>query len=98
MAQAIQLMQLTVDELTEIINNSVKKQLEALSVNIGSQVSQEQKEFITRKELKEMLNVSYVTIHNHCKRGTLKKYTFGNRTLFKLSEVQALINRSSTDS
>lgn len=90
----VQLIQITVEELTAIIENCVKKQLETLLSNSDSATAKEQKEYLTRKELKEMLNVSYVTIHNHCKRGTLKKYTFGNKVYFSIDEVHNLINSS----
>ena len=44
-------------------------------------------EFLTIKEVCQILKVSKVTVHNWTKQGILKPYKIGNQTRFKRLEV-----------
>jgi hypothetical protein len=87
----VQIIQVTPEELVEMISNSVKMHFETFCQSSITIPCSEEKEFITRKELKEILSVSYVTIHNHVKRGILTKKYIGNKPYFKMSEVKKLL-------
>ncbi|TXE18578.1 helix-turn-helix domain-containing protein [Psychroserpens burtonensis] len=50
-------------------------------------------EYLTRKEVSELLKVSLGTIQNYVKKGYLKPLSIGRRVLFKRSDVEnALIS------
>jgi excisionase family DNA binding protein len=50
-------------------------------------------EYLTKKEVSELLKVSVGTVNNYTKRGYLKPLSIGRRILFKRSEVEnALIS------
>lgn len=53
---------------------------------------QREKEYLTRKEVSDLLKVSLVTVHTWTEKGILKKYAIGGRIRYKADEVhQALI-------
>lgn len=52
---------------------------------------QQQTDFISRDEVRKMLDVDLSTVHNWTKKGKLKAYGIGNRVYFKRSEVEAAI-------
>jgi hypothetical protein len=83
----IQLIQVTPDELADLITNGVKSHLEELSSRLNPQSTQPQKEFLTRKETAELFKVSLVTIHEWQNSGILKVYKMGNRSFFKYTEL-----------
>lgn len=90
----IQLIQVTPDELVNLITESVKTQIKELSNQIKGKVSEEPKEFVTRKETQELFQVSSVTIHEWQKNGILKVYKMGNRSYFKYSELLETLYKS----
>ncbi|ANH60865.1 helix-turn-helix domain-containing protein [Dokdonia donghaensis] len=66
-----------------------------------NQFSEQQKatepvEWLSRKDLKVMLQVSLVTIHDWCKKGILKPYKIGRMVRFKRSEVVRILEESAT--
>lgn len=48
-------------------------------------------EYLTRNQVKEMLDVDMSTVHNWTKRGKLKAYGIGNRIYYKRSEIEQAI-------
>lgn len=44
-------------------------------------------DFITRKQVCELFNISLPTVHNWIKAGILKPYKIGNQTRFKYTDV-----------
>lgn len=56
-------------------------------------LSEKQDKFLTRRELSEMLAISYGTIHAWQKKGILKPYKLGNRVYFKYSDVWSQMNK-----
>ena len=48
-------------------------------------------EYLTRKNVAEMLHCDLSTIHNWTKKGKLKKYCIGDRAYYKRAEVEAAI-------
>lgn len=94
MSKQIQMIQITPNELAELISESVKAQIQEILSNIFSK-QKEQSDIITRTDVCDLLKVSYVTIHDWCNKDILKPYKIGNRTYFKLSEVMQTIENSS---
>ena len=84
----IQFIQITPQELVNLISDSVKTQILEFSKNMKTTFSQvDEKEFLTRKETAELFKVSLVTIHDWQNNGILKVYKMGNRSYFKYSEL-----------
>jgi excisionase family DNA binding protein len=73
-------------ELTNQIENSVRKAFSNLTINIPKAERQEDR-LLTRKELSELLDISLVTIHQRMKDGKLPFYKNGRRVYFKYNEV-----------
>ncbi|MEQ3655374.1 MAG: helix-turn-helix domain-containing protein [Dokdonia sp.] len=71
----------------------VEKSLENFSKNFQPK---EPTVWVTRKQLKEMLSVSYVTIHDWCNKGILKPYKIGRQVRFKREEVLAVLENSNS--
>lgn len=45
-------------------------------------------EYLTRKEVADLLKCDLSTIHNWTKKGKLTKYCFGARTYYKRAEIE----------
>ena len=71
------------DSLVEVIKETV-----VLTVNeVMNASKQSDKEYLTRDEVCEMLNISLATIHRHTKAGILNPIKIGNRVLFRKSDI-----------
>lgn len=84
----IQLIQVTPNELANLITESVKTQIQELSIQLkGTQSTKENKEFLSRSEVAKLFGVSLPTIHLWQENGILKCYKMGRRSFFKYSEL-----------
>lgn len=83
----IQLIQVTPDELVNLITESVKAQFQELSNQSQGKEPKNEKEFLTRLETATLFKVSLVTIHEWQNNGILKVYKMGRRSFFKYSEL-----------
>jgi hypothetical protein len=84
----IQLIQVTPNELVNLISESVKTQIQELSNQLkGTQPTTQSKEFLNRKETAELFGVSLPTIHLWQNNGILKVYKMSNRCFFRYSEL-----------
>ena len=84
--QTIQITQLTPEQFEERVRNAVKSQLESLKKEFRQNQPEEQ--YLTRKEVAEMLKIELSTLHNWCKKGKLKPYGIGNRVYFLRSDLE----------
>ena len=82
----IQLIQITPDELQEAIISGVRAEVEKLKADFQPK---QPTEFMTRNEVRDLLDVDLSTVHNWTKRGKLKAYGFGGRVYYKRAEVEA---------
>lgn len=90
---SVQLIQVTPNELANLISENVKVQLQELFIELQGKSKDDGPEFLTRKETAELFKVSLVTIHDWSNNGLLKAYKLGNRTYYKRSELlQALFD------
>lgn len=77
------LIQITPEQLTELINSSIKTHLsEALAP-----LSQTQTALLSKKEAKQLLGITMNTLDKHVKSGAIPAYGLGSRLLFKRDEV-----------
>ena len=82
----IQLLQVSPEELTQLIKEGLKPEIESLfKEHLTS--SHQHKEFLTRKETAKFFDVSLVCIHDWCNKNILIPYKVGNRTYFKYSDL-----------
>jgi len=86
--RAIQFIGMTPKEVNkpvlEVIQNGFEKILSHFQPIVPT-------EYLTRNQVKEMLDVDLSTIHNWTKRGKLKAYGIGNRVYYKRSEIEKAI-------
>lgn len=85
--EAIQFVSTTPDELAILISEKVKDAIQSQLKEIGT--TPEKKEFITRAEARELLNVSFATLWRYNKTGELKAYKFQNKVYYKLSDIES---------
>jgi excisionase family DNA binding protein len=64
---------------------SVRKEISLIS---QKNQTQEVDEYLTRKEVAELLKCDQSTVHNWTKKGKLTKYCIGDRTYYKKSEIE----------
>ena len=87
MENSIQFINVTPQELVNLISESVKAHLEQLVNKIESKSSKDEPEFLTRKKTADFFGVSLATIHDWNNNGSLKPYKMGNRTYYRRSEL-----------
>lgn len=75
---------LTSDQLRQTIAETLQPQLDKLSQSFQPK---EPEEFMTRKEVADLLSVNLSTIHNWKKSGVLKAHSIGARVYYKRSEI-----------
>lgn len=88
MSKTIQFIQISPDELQSNIVASIKEQLENLKAEFQPK---EPTRYLTRHEVRDLLQVNLSTVHNLTKRGKLKAYGIGGRVYYKRDEVEQAI-------
>ena len=84
---------ITPQQLKESILSDVRTELKEIVLNFQPQL---QPEYLTRKEVAQILKVSLVTLTDWNKKGVLKPYRLGNLIRYKRVELdQALISINS---
>jgi hypothetical protein len=78
------------DELTTIISKSVKKELNSFYEKLQPK---EQTTWITRKQVGEILSISYVTVDDWTKRKILTAYRISNKKRYKRHEVESALTK-----
>ncbi|MCE3297075.1 MAG: DNA-binding protein [Crocinitomicaceae bacterium] len=89
--EQIQLIQVTPNELADIISENVKTQIQELAKGLNNSNQESHKEILSRKEVAELFGVSLVTIHDWINTGILAPYKIGGRTFFKRSDLMQLL-------
>jgi hypothetical protein len=84
--EAIQLIQITPEQLQTEILKGVKIQLENFLKHF---TPKQPNEYLTRQDVAKMFNVDISTIHNWCKSGKLKPLGLGSRVYFLRSDIEA---------
>ncbi len=95
MSNVTQLHNCTPEELTNIILQGVEKRLEELKKDFQPK---EPEEFLTRKQVCDLLSISYGTLHQWAKKGVLKTLKKGNRTYYSRRAIEeTLYNSTETE-
>jgi excisionase family DNA binding protein len=82
-----------VESFEELVMTIVKRELELFA---NEHFKPQKKEYLTRKEVSELLKVSLVTLNYWCKNGLLRSYRIGNRVRFKSAEIEAALKEVKT--
>ncbi|MBS9767068.1 MAG: helix-turn-helix domain-containing protein [Flavobacteriaceae bacterium] len=88
--EAIQLIQITPEQLQNAIIEGVKIQIEDLKQNFQPK---EPTEYLERSEVAKMLNIDLSTLYNWTKKGILISYGLGRRVYYKRHEIEEAIIR-----
>jgi predicted DNA-binding transcriptional regulator AlpA len=83
--EAIQLIQITPEQLQSEILKGVKLQIEELKKHFQPK---QPNEYLTRQEVAKMFDVDISTIHNWCKSKKLNPLGIGSRVYFLRSEIE----------
>ena len=82
----IQLIEVTPEQLQEAISEDIKRQLKKLEESFEPKSPQE---YLTRKEVAQLLKVDQSTIWNWTNSKILRKHGIGNRVYYLRSEIEA---------
>ena len=86
MENSILLQNLSQDDLTLIIKEGVKSQLEDFKENLTSHISDE---LLTREEACKLLKVDLSTLWRWTNKGTVTAYGIGSRRFYKKEELMS---------
>lgn len=81
----LQFIQITPEQFHETIISGVKSELEKLKSEFQPK---QPTEFLTRNQVKELLDVDLSTVYNWTKKGKLQAYGIAGRVYYKRSEVE----------
>ena len=90
----IQMIQVTPNELANLISECVKSQIQELINATNKEQLKDENDLLSRKETAVFFKVSLVSIHSWMKDGIIKPYKVGNRTFFKKSELINVVESS----
>jgi predicted DNA-binding transcriptional regulator AlpA len=96
--QMIQVFQMSMDDLKELIKESVKSVItDSPNNNIDTSLainnSYSENDILTREEVKKILKVSFPTLWKYNKNGTLKvKQKIGRRVYYSRIDLDHLLN------
>ena len=88
MHKELQLISISFDDLKDLFGQVLKTELEAVKKHLQPK---QPNEYLTRKEVSEMLKIDLSSVHNWSKRGILIPHQIGNRVYYKLQEVENAI-------
>lgn len=86
--EQIQFISVTPEQLQNAILTGVKVQIEQLKKEYQPK---EPTEFLTRNDVKELLDVDLSTVHNWTKKGKIRAYGISGRVYYKRAEVEQAI-------
>lgn len=91
--RSVQLIQMNISELTEIISNCVKAELQKINNVIQLTPKVESDELLSRKQASELLGVSYTTLFHWNNDKTLPAQKIGNKVYYQKSAIMSKLNR-----
>jgi predicted DNA-binding transcriptional regulator AlpA len=88
----IQVFQLSVEDLSTMIRQSVATELQKVSNFISTTPKDDSDKILTRKEVCELFGVTEATLFNWNNEKILVNYKVGRRVYYKKSDVLAILN------
>lgn len=93
--QTIQLLNITTNDLTNLIKEGIKSELTELKKTLNPESLESP--HLTRRETAKFFGVSLNCLNDWTNKGILKSYKVGQRAYFKRSELmQVMFNQSKT--
>lgn len=88
------LVTLNIGDLQQLIEEAIKNQLETFKnlIQTNSKDSENESKIISRKEVSELLKVSYCSLYHWNKKGILKAKKISNRVYYLKSDVYEKLN------
>ena len=80
-----------IPELRSMIGEILREELRKFKPE-NSSPSQTSSEYLSRKDVCELLKISMATLHYWTKDGILQGYRIGGRVLYKMVEVEAALH------
>jgi hypothetical protein len=84
----MRIIQVTPKELKQIINEILDTKINEIT---NSKQNTSKPEYLSRKETKELLNVSYVTLNNWRKKEILEPKYIGNKLFYNRQSIDNLL-------
>jgi hypothetical protein len=91
----IQLIEITPNELANLISECVKTHIQELITATNKEQSKTESDLLTRKETADFFKVSLVTVHQWVNNGIIHPFKIGSKTYFKKSELITLFKNQS---
>ena len=85
----MRIIQVTPKELKQIINEIFDTKINEIA---NSKQNTTKPEYLSRKETKELLKVSYVTLNNWRRKDILKPKYIGNKLFYNKQEIDNLLS------
>ncbi len=90
--QTFQMVNLSVNDLTELISNCVKAELQKIDNLIQLNPKVETDELLSRKQASELLGVSFTTLFHWNNDKTLPAQKMGNKVYYQKSAIMDKLN------
>ncbi len=87
----MQVIVISPDQLQSYFDGVVKKVESILKDSLQQQITS--KEWLTAKEVCDLLKISHTTLHDWSRKGSLKKHKIGGRIRFRNEEVLESLTR-----
>jgi excisionase family DNA binding protein len=93
--KSFQMINLSVMDLTDLISNCVKTELQKINEVIQLNPKTETSELLTREEVAKILKVSYTTLFHWNNNGELSAQKIGKRVYYQRSIIMDKLNNVS---
>ncbi len=90
MSKNLLIQNVTLQELQEMISNTLEEKFKALNISTRERVEED---LLTRKETAKLLRISLPTLADWTRQGILKSINLGRRVLYARSEVQRVLEQ-----
>ncbi len=87
MKKTIQLLEISLEDITNIIKEAVSTELQKLSDSGGFQKNDEGERLLSREQTCELLQIDPSTLWHWQNKGKIKAYGIGNRRFYKYNEI-----------
>ncbi|WP_431107733.1 helix-turn-helix domain-containing protein [Winogradskyella poriferorum] len=86
----VKIVQTTTSELSHLISDSIKKELENFKLELSK--SNFNEVILTREEACKLLSIDLTTLWSYTKKGKLPSRKIGNRVYYLKSEILEVLN------
>jgi len=87
MEKRIQLLEISLEDITNIIKEAVSTELQKLSESGGFRMTDEGERLLSREQACELLQIDPSSLWRWTNKGKIKAYGIGNRRFYKYNEI-----------